>query len=83
MNKVTELETENLGYEQISMEDASVAQKKIAEIVNNIETVITGKREKVELVVWCMLAGGHVLIEDIPGVDKFGIFSGKDYRLQL
>lgn len=75
MSKVTELETDNLGYVQISAEDAKAAQENIKKIVDNIETVITGKREKVELAVLCMLAGGHVLIEDIPGTGKTSLVS--------
>ncbi|MBT8197600.1 MAG: AAA family ATPase [Acidimicrobiia bacterium] len=35
-----------------------------------MERVIQGKRGVVELVVTCMLAGGHALIEDVPGVGK-------------
>jgi MoxR-like ATPase len=39
-------------------------------IVDNIEKVIIGKRRTVELIVEAMASGGHVLIEDIPGVGK-------------
>jgi MoxR-like ATPase len=39
-------------------------------ITEQIETVIVGKREAVELVVVGLLCNGHVLIEDIPGVGK-------------
>ena len=39
-------------------------------ITDQIETVIVGKREAVELVVVGLLCNGHVLIEDIPGVGK-------------
>jgi MoxR-like ATPase len=39
-------------------------------VVNEIETVIVGKREAVELVVIGLLCNGHILIEDIPGVGK-------------
>ena len=38
--------------------------------MDNIETVIVGKHTSVELVVLALLAKGHVLIEDIPGVGK-------------
>ncbi len=75
MSKIVQLEDENLGYEVISMEDAKEARDKISKIIDNIETVITGKREKVELTVLCMLAGGHVLVEDIPGVGKTSLVS--------
>ena len=39
-------------------------------MIANIETVIVGKREAVELAVATLLSGGHMLIEDIPGVGK-------------
>ena len=39
-------------------------------IINSIETVIVGKREAVEMTVAGFLSGGHILIEDIPGVGK-------------
>lgn len=43
---------------------------KIEQLINNIERVIIGKRPVIEKVVCAMLAGGHVLIEDVPGVGK-------------
>lgn len=43
---------------------------KIECIINNIENVILGKRSVIEKVVCAMLCGGHVLIEDVPGVGK-------------
>ncbi len=39
-------------------------------IVGNIEKVIQGKREVIELIVLALLSQGHVLIEDVPGVGK-------------
>ena len=39
-------------------------------IATNVERVIQGKREAVELVILCLVAEGHVLIEDVPGVGK-------------
>ena len=39
-------------------------------LVENVERVILGKREGVELVVAALLARGHVLLEDVPGVGK-------------
>jgi len=38
--------------------------------IESIETVIVGKRDVVELTVAGFLSGGHILIEDIPGVGK-------------
>lgn len=39
-------------------------------ITSNIETVIQGKRQTIELVVMALVAEGHVLVEDVPGVGK-------------
>jgi MoxR-like ATPase len=39
-------------------------------IVNNVEKVIVGKRDTVELTAICLLCQGHLLIEDVPGVGK-------------
>ncbi|MAE62413.1 MAG: magnesium chelatase [Planctomycetaceae bacterium] len=39
-------------------------------IRDNIRTVIRGKDDRVDLLIAAMLAGGHVLIEDLPGVGK-------------
>lgn len=39
-------------------------------LIENIEKVIVGKRETVELAVISLLCQGHLLIEDVPGVGK-------------
>jgi MoxR-like ATPase len=39
-------------------------------ISDNIATVIRGKREAIDLLLLCLIAEGHVLIEDVPGVGK-------------
>ena len=48
---------------------------KIRALIDNVEQVIVGKRECIELIVAAMLAGGHVLIEDVPGVGKTQLVS--------
>jgi len=45
-------------------------REKIKKLVENIEKIIIGKRENIKLVVAGLLAGGHILIEDVPGVGK-------------
>ena len=40
------------------------------EIVQNVEKVIVGKTEVIELVVIALISRGHALIEDVPGVGK-------------
>ena len=42
----------------------------ISEIVRNVERVIIGKRDSIELLLVALLCEGHVLIEDVPGVGK-------------
>ncbi|HEY3685880.1 MAG TPA: MoxR family ATPase [Streptosporangiaceae bacterium] len=39
-------------------------------LATNIERVIRGKREKVDLALVCLLSEGHLLVEDVPGVGK-------------
>lgn len=51
-------------------ETAAAAAATLTKLVDAIETVVHGKRNAVEVVVACMLAEGHVLIEDVPGVGK-------------
>ena len=46
------------------------AVRKVQSIRDNIERVIKGKAEVIELTVVCLLARGHLLIEDVPGVGK-------------
>jgi MoxR-like ATPase len=39
-------------------------------IITNVEKVIVGKRDTIELLLVALLCEGHVLIEDVPGVGK-------------
>jgi MoxR-like ATPase len=43
---------------------------RLAELQAGIESVIKGKREAVRLALVSLLAGGHLLVEDVPGVGK-------------
>jgi MoxR-like ATPase len=42
----------------------------IQQLQNAIETVVRGKPEAIKLTLVCLLAEGHLLIEDVPGVGK-------------
>jgi len=42
----------------------------IQRLTQNIGSVFLGKEELVKLAVTCLLAGGHLLLEDVPGVGK-------------
>ncbi len=49
---------------------APVAASKLKELEASLNTVIRGKPEVVRLSLVCLLARGHLLIEDVPGVGK-------------
>src|SRR5881296_2546844 len=38
--------------------------------LDNVETVVHGKREEIKLVLAALMCGGHVLLEDVPGTAK-------------
>jgi MoxR-like ATPase len=42
----------------------------LARVLKQVNEVILGKDHQIRLAVSCLLAGGHLLIEDIPGVGK-------------
>jgi MoxR-like ATPase len=48
----------------------STFSDRFAAIADNVERVILGKRDAVELSLVCLFAEGHLLIEDVPGVGK-------------
>lgn len=59
----------------LSNAEAVEASQKIAKIIENVDNVILGKHEVVSLVVLALIAEGHVLLEDVPGVGKTSIVS--------
>lgn len=50
--------------------DIKTAQGNISLVRANIEKVMVGKGNEIELVLIAMAAGGHVLLEDVPGTGK-------------
>jgi len=42
----------------------------LQDIISNVEKVMVGKRGTIEKIIICLISGGHVLIEDVPGVGK-------------
>jgi MoxR-like ATPase len=53
-----------------ALKDASPIPGDIAALKASVEAVIHGKSELVEHVLTAVLAGGHILLEDVPGVGK-------------
>src|SRR5574337_795914 len=48
----------------------TAAANQIAQLRSSIATVIKGKDEAIQLAIIALLARGHLLIEDVPGVGK-------------
>ena len=72
------------------MKGIETMNPRIEAVVNNMEKIIVGKREPIIKVVCAMLAEGHILVEDVPGVGKTRLISalacsvdGKFNRIQL
>ena len=51
-------------------ETDSAIQRAASAVIENVEKVVVGKRDTIELVVVALLCEGHVLLEDVPGVGK-------------
>jgi len=49
------------------VEDPKIVAERI---ISNVENVIVGKQRELRLAVTALLCGGHMLIEDVPGVGK-------------
>jgi MoxR-like ATPase len=54
----------------VSPDELAVANDLAERFLDNIETVVHGKREQVKLVVAALMVGGHALLEDVPGTAK-------------
>ncbi|MEK7782959.1 MAG: AAA family ATPase, partial [Candidatus Binatota bacterium] len=50
-------------------------QEKLKDLIANVGQVIHGKDEAIRLATICLLARGHLLIEDVPGVGKTSLAS--------
>jgi len=48
----------------------STAYKSVSDVINEVRLMVTGKDECIYKVFAAILAGGHILIEDVPGVGK-------------
>ncbi len=60
--------------------------QQLVRLADQISTVIVGKRPQIEDCIACLLAGGHLLIQDVPGVGKttlahaLAVSLGLDFR---
>ncbi len=56
-----------VGRRTVAVDDA---QRAIASVVENLQRVVHAPEETLQLVVLCLVAEGHLIIEDLPGVGK-------------
>ena len=52
------------------MSTPSLPQKNIKQILDALNNIILGKEPQIKLAITCLLANGHLLIEDLPGMGK-------------
>lgn len=55
---------------EISAAQAQWFQQSFDAMADNIERAVLGKRHQIQLTLTCLLSGGHLLIEDLPGTGK-------------
>jgi MoxR-like ATPase len=76
---------------EVQPQDASAYPRAVADAVTaNVEQVLRGKTEAIRLALTCLLAGGHLLIEDVPGTGKTSLakalavsIGGTSHRIQF
>jgi MoxR-like ATPase len=54
----------------LAIQTHAEAHEVACRLLDNIETVVHGKRDQITLVVSALVCGGHVLLEDVPGTAK-------------
>jgi len=52
------------------MDNRSMAMQLCGNVMNQLQTAILGKEQEIERLLVAVLAGGHILIEDVPGTGK-------------
>lgn len=60
----------NFDYSGENTKSAQEANELVQALIAEVEKVVVGKHNEIVMLVTSMLAGGHVLIEDVPGVGK-------------
>src|SRR5690349_18494923 len=61
--------------------DAELFQRRFEQLRENIERIIRGKTEVVATALTCLLAQGHLLIEDVPGTAKTSLAKAIGYSI--
>lgn len=59
-----------MGNNLSAIQDFDLHHSKMANVMKNVNEVIVGKNQVIELMLVAIMAKGHVLLEDVPGVGK-------------
>ena len=57
--------------------------KQLDQVINQLNQIILGKEDKIKLALACVLAKGHLLIEDLPGMGKTTLAHSLAHSLEL
>jgi len=78
--------TENMSLSAQCHVSSLLPEPEISQVLQQLERVLLGKRQQTTMALACLLARGHLLIEDVPGVGKttlahaLGATLGLDWR---
>ncbi|MET0406510.1 MAG: MoxR family ATPase, partial [Cystobacter sp.] len=63
----------------------ATARATLEQVATNLSLAVRGKDKEVRLAVTCVAAGGHLLLEDVPGVGKTTLVEaiGRSFALSL
>ena len=66
----------------IKAEEITACKQKVDTLTKNIGKIIRGKDEEIDKVLTCMFAGGHILLEDLPGLGKTSMAKALAYSIE-
>jgi MoxR-like ATPase len=72
VQKISQEKSQSTSFKAINAQTMTQVniQSTLKALLSQLNSVIVGKSEQVQDCVACLLAGGHLLIEDVPGVGK-------------
>jgi len=68
--KITPSSSSTITPDGCSLPDSAAIKSLLAPALEHLDAVLLGKRNVIELALTCLLAKGHLLIEDLPGMGK-------------
>ncbi|WP_367111410.1 AAA family ATPase [uncultured Psychrobacter sp.] len=69
--------------ESHTIDEYTANQDKVAQLLTQLNRVVLDKRQVVKLALSCVLAGGHLLLQDLPGMGKTTLAQGLAQLLGL